>query len=179
MKTIFLLRHAKSDWDAAYDSDHERPLNERGRKAAALIGTYVASLGQIPDRVISSSAVRARETIELAVTEGGWTCPIETTPELYETSPDRVLELIRRQSDSFSSLLLVGHQPTWSLLLDGLVGGAEVRMPTAALARIDVPVERWSEVDYGSGKLGRHVTPKQILRGETGYSAGDGISSSS
>ena len=164
MKTIFLLRHAKSDWGAASDSDHERPLNERGRKAAALIGDYLARRGELPDRVISSSAVRARETIRLAAQSGRWPCPIDTTPELYETSPDRVLQLIRRQSDSLQRLLLVGHQPTWSLLVDELVGGADVKLPTAAVVRIDVPVEHWREVGCGAGNLIWRVTPKQLLQ---------------
>jgi len=167
MKTIFLLRHAKSDWGAGYDGDHERPLNDRGRKAAALIGDYLAGLGELPDRVLSSSAVRARETIGLAAASGRWPCPVDTTPELYDTSPDLVLQVIQRQDDSFHSLLLVGHQPTWSMLLDGLVGGAEVKMPTAALVRIDVPVERWRDVEYGSASLRWHVTPRQLGRGKS------------
>ena len=164
MKTIFLLRHAKSDWNADYERDHDRPLNPRGRRAAAQMGSYLANLGELPDRVLSSSAVRARETIDLAVEAGSWGCPVDTTRELYDTSPDQVLELLRQQSDDFASLLLVGHQPTWSLLVDGLVGGAAVKMPTAALARIDVPVDRWSEVDYGAGKLTWYVTPKGLAR---------------
>jgi phosphohistidine phosphatase len=163
MKTILLLRHGKSDRDASCGDDHERPLAKRGRKAAKRIGGFLAGIGQLPDRVLCSSAVRARETLELAVRSGRWPTPIELTPVLYDTSPEAALELIRQQDDALGSLMLVGHEPTWSLLAGGLVGGANLRMPTAALVRIDAAVESWRDVEFGSGMLIWHITPRMLV----------------
>jgi len=164
LKSIILFRHAKSDWGAAYDSDHERPLNGRGRKAATLMGRYLAALDQLPDRVISSTARRAHDTVQRAGSAGNWQRPVELTAELYEASPDAVLGLIRRQDDAASSLLLAGHEPTWSLVVGLLVGGGSVRMPTAAMARIDFEAECWREVAPGGGALIWHVTPRMLGR---------------
>jgi phosphohistidine phosphatase len=164
MKSVILLRHAKSDWEADYESDHDRPLNKRGRKAAALMGRYLASLGQLPDLVLSSTALRARETVRRAAEAGDWDCPVELTPELYGASPGSVLELIRGRDDALESLLLTGHEPTWSVLAGILVGGASLRMPTAAMARIDFSVESWGDVEPDKGTLIWQVTPKLLGR---------------
>jgi phosphohistidine phosphatase len=164
MKSVILLRHAKSDWEADYESDHDRPLNKRGRKAAAMMGHYLGSLGQLPDLVLSSTALRARETVSRAAEAGDWDCPVELTPELYEASPGSALELIRNRDDALGSLLLTGHEPTWSVLAGILVGGASLRMPTAAMARIDFSVESWGDVEPGNGTLIWQVTPKLLGR---------------
>jgi phosphohistidine phosphatase len=162
MKSLILLRHAKSDWDAAYETDHDRPLNKRGRKAAALMGRYLSGLDQLPDRVVCSSALRARDTVRLAVESGNWDRPVEVTSELYAASATEVLQLVRRLDDALESVLLAGHEPTWSELAGRLIGGGALRMPTAAMARIDFPVEGWSEVGAGQGTLIWHVTPKLL-----------------
>ena len=112
MKTLFIMRHAKSDWNAAYQGDHERPLNARGQQAAASMGSLLARLEQLPDRVLTSSAERARETIEIASTAGEWNRPIDVVHEFYASDPATVLARIHRQDDADSSLLLVGHEPT-------------------------------------------------------------------
>ncbi|UCF68424.1 MAG: histidine phosphatase family protein [Acidobacteriota bacterium] len=164
MKHILLLRHAKSDWEADFGADHERPLNDRGRAAARLIGQFVSTLKEPPELVLTSSAVRARATVELAADAGRWRWPIERRRELYEADPETVLELIRSQPARISSCLLSGHEPTWSGLTGRLIGAARIRFPTAALARIDFRVEKWSEIDFGTGELIWLVTPKLLKR---------------
>ena len=159
MKTVLLFRHAKSDWTAKYDTDHERPLARRGVKAAKLMGRFLADLDQVPDRVVSSSAVRALATAKLAVAAGDWSCPLQIKEDLYSASPKEVLKRIRRLPDSISSTMLVGHEPTWTGLLADL-SGAHVRLPTAALARIDFPVDHWQEVEMGQGMLIWLVPPR-------------------
>ena len=74
MKTLILFRHGKSDWNTDYAADHDRPLAKRGRNAAATMGAMLARIEQVSDRVLTSSAVRARETVELAAEAGGWKC---------------------------------------------------------------------------------------------------------
>lgn len=162
MKTLFLFRHGKSNWDADYQEDHDRPLAKRGKTAAAVMGVYLARLQQVPDLVFTSSAVRARDSIRRAAKAGGWTCPVEITERLYRAAPEQVLDMIREGEDAADSILLAGHEPTWSLLAGGLIGEANLKFPTAAMARIDLAVENWSEVEFGKGILVWLVTPKLL-----------------
>ena len=162
MKHLYLLRHAKSDWHAGSSSDHERPLNGRGVEAAAAVGRFLTSLGQQPDLVVSSSAVRARSTAELAKVAGRWEAEIQIAPELYGAVPTDLLTILRQQPDSISRLLLVGHQPTWSQAVGRFVGNADVKMVPAALARIDLGSETWADAEFGSGVLSWLVTPKLL-----------------
>ena len=162
MKTIILLRHGKSDCSASYGSDHERPLAPRGEQAAQTIGRLLARVGQIPDRVLTSSAVRARETVELAVAAGDWNCPVQIVPEFYGASPESVIERVRREDDGPSSLLIAGHQPTWSTLAGELMGGGMLRFPTAAMARIDLDIKSWSELDRDRGLLVWFLIPRLL-----------------
>ena len=162
MKQVFLLRHGKSDWDSGFSSDHERPLAPRGEKAARSTGRLLASLGRVPDLVISSSAVRALTTAKIAKRAGGWVAEIEVTPDFYMAPPSVLLERMRTVSDDVERLLLVGHEPTWSDTVGLLVGQADIKMVTAALARVDLPVERWEDVRFGCGVLGWLVTPKLL-----------------
>jgi phosphohistidine phosphatase len=162
MKTIFVLRHGKSDWHAGFASDHERPLADRGIAAAELMGRFLAQNGQVPAKFISSTATRARDTAELAMKAGGWECVASYTDTLYGASVATVLDLLASEDDAVPSLLLVGHQPTWSELIEHLTGGASVRFPTAALARIDFDVDSWEEIESGGGTLRWLVTPKLL-----------------
>lgn len=162
MRTLLLLRHAKSDWDAPAGGDHERPLNKRGRKAAALVGSFLARTGAVPDLVLTSSAVRARTTVELAAAAGRWTSKIDITSDLYETTPAAVLALLQRQPGAAQTVVLAGHEPTWSSLVSLLIGGGTVRMPTAAVAAIELDVESWDEVAPGRGKLLWLVVPRLL-----------------
>ena len=162
MKQLLIFRHAKSDWNAPYSIDHDRPLARRGVAAAKRMGRYLARLGQVPDRVISSSTVRAWRTVELAAQAGDWPCPLEATRELYDTTSDQVLEIIRGCADADSCLLLAGHQPTCSVLAGRLIGRAQMRFPTAAMAGIKLPRDRWGSVRWGEGSLVWFVTPKLL-----------------
>ncbi len=162
MKTIILFRHGKSDWNAEYGGDHERPLNERGHDAAKMMGTLLARLDQVPDRVLTSSAVRAQETVKLAALAGSWTCPVEIVPEFYASDPATVLQRIHAEDDAASSLLIAGHEPTWSTLAAGLIGGGWLRFPTAAMARIDLDVDSWGAVDAGKGMLVWFLIPRLV-----------------
>lgn len=164
MKTLLLLRHAKSDRFAAVAGDHERPLNKRGRSSARRIGSTLSRIHQEPGKVLTSSAVRARTTAELAIEAGGWSCPVSATRALYLSSPDSVLGQIVEQDDRWESLLVVGHEPTGSDLASRLIGGGRIEIPTAALLRIDFDAERWSEVGYGEGGLVWMLTPRLLAR---------------
>jgi phosphohistidine phosphatase len=166
MRTLQLLRHGKSDWGAGA-ADHERPLNDRGRRAADAVGRYVAETGQVPDRVLTSSATRAHTTAERAIAAGRWDVELLVLDDLYLPSVDGVLTVVAEHGGDAGTLLVVGHEPTWS----GLVGhltSAVVRYPTAALAVVDLLVSRWDEVDLGvRGEL-RAFLPPRLLPGNDG-----------
>lgn len=165
MKTLLLLRHAKSDWDAEYGDDHARPLAARGQKAARRMGRLLAVAGPRPDVVVTSTATRARETLERAAAAGGWAdVVVHPTDALYEASPEGLLAVVRALPDEAETALLVGHEPTFSTAVGRLIGAGAVAMPTAALATVEVEVERWADVAFGAGTLCGLVTPK-VLRG--------------
>ena len=162
MKTILLLRHGKSDWDADYGPDHERPLAERGQKGARKMGRFLTTSRTVPDRAITSSAVRARETLATAAEAGGWTGPARVTDALYEASAEAVLREIQAEPDDADTVVVVGHQPTWSDLVSLLIGGGRVEMKTAAVARIDVEVDAWANVRPGLGSLAFLLPPAAL-----------------
>lgn len=145
MKTLFLLRHAKSSWKDDALSDHERPLNKRGRATAPRMGAYLAEHELLADVIISSTAVRAKSTAELIVEHSGFKGDVHFTDELYPTTPARCLSVLQRFADEADSAMLVGHNPGLEETLCALTGRYE-RLPTCALARIALPVESWDDV---------------------------------
>lgn len=164
MLSLILFRHGKSDWNASFSSDHERPLAARGIAAARCMGRFLAQSDQTPGLAISSSAVRARETLKLAAEAGGWDCPLRIESALYETAPNAVLNWLQELDGAPSQLLLTGHEPTWSDLAGDLIGGALLRIPTGAMLRIDFDQERWSRVNFGQGELRWLMPPKVACR---------------
>lgn len=162
MKHLYLLRHGKSDWNAGSGSDHERPLALRGRKAAQAVGRFLTSLAQQPDVVLTSTAVRALTTAELAADAGNWSAEVEPVERLYLPTTMVVLSAVREQDGAVERLLVVGHEPTWSNAVGAFCGSARVRMVTAALARLDFSVASWRDVDFGGGELAWLVTPKTL-----------------
>lgn len=172
MRRLMLLRHAKSDWPPGM-ADLDRPLNDRGRAAAPLMGRYLAEEGLLPDLALVSPARRTAETFDLVAPSLGDVAS-RTEPRIYEAPAERLLEVVRETSDDVRALLLVGHNPGSEDLARRLVGHGDryafARMsekyPTAGLAVIDFAVERWSEVAPRGGRLDRFVTPKAIGAGE-------------
>lgn len=168
MKTLMLLRHGKSDWDAGIARDHDRTLAPRGIEASKLVGRWITGCGLVPDRVVSSSAVRARTTAELALEAGDWNCPLEITEELYATSVPGALQVLRRQDADGSPdrILIAGHEPTWSGLASSLIGGGRLAVVTAALVVIDLGIVRWADIDAGCGELKLFVVPRLLKKAQ-------------
>ena len=162
MKTLLVMRHAKSDWGSTSSSDHDRVLASRGIKAARKVGRFLADSGTTPDLVLSSTAVRALTTAELAGEAGEWGCEIVTSRELYASDPDRVLDVIRETGRGVQRLLIAGHEPTWSSLVGWLIGGGTVRMPTAAVACLDLPRGDWIDLAPATCELRWLITPKTL-----------------
>jgi phosphohistidine phosphatase len=157
-----LMRHGKSSWDRPELADHERPLTPRGERAAARIGRFVAGAGFGPQLVITSTAVRARRTAALAAEAGGWQSDIVREPDLYSGGPEEVLDVVRAVDRPVERVLVVGHNPTWADLAGRLVGGASLRFPTAAVACIRFPEDRWDTVGSRAGELLWFVVPRLL-----------------
>ena len=126
------------------------------------MGRFLARVGELPDAAITSPAARAQQTLRLVMQAGDWTCPSRESEGLYGSGFEGLLDEIHAQADSIGVLLAVGHEPTWSDAAAELTGGTQVRMPTAAMARIDFDGLSWSEVEPGAGLLSWLVTPRII-----------------
>lgn len=162
MKTLILMRHGKSDWAEGGQPDFERPLAPRGIKAAKQAGRLLEKAGLRPDRVICSAAERTRRTAELVYGAGGLSGLLEIRPELYETSAEGALEVIRRHGREAAVLLVVGHEPTSSGLISLLVGGGRHEMVTASLAGIEADVDSWADLAPGRATLAFLLPPRLV-----------------
>ncbi|MEL6059289.1 MULTISPECIES: SixA phosphatase family protein [unclassified Methylobacterium] len=168
MRRLILLRHAKSDRPAGV-ADHERPLNDRGQRAAPAVGAHLAQDGLRPDLALVSTAERTRETwaamaAALGNPETRW------QREIYEAPAHRILTVIRNAPDSATTVIVVGHNPGLGDLASDLAGDGPraalnrlaLEFPTAAYAVIDFDTDHWSEVAPGQGHLDRFVRPRDI-----------------
>jgi phosphohistidine phosphatase len=169
MKSLTLLRHAKSGWDDTVSRDFDRPLNPRGRKAARTVGREMKAQGLAFDLVLASPARRVIETLEEVEAACGPLGP-GYDQRLYLASTATLLEIVRATADDVERLLLVGHNPGLeeiALRLSrrdeaGLRGEVEVKYPTGTVAEIDLPVERWAQVAERSGRIVRFIRPRDL-----------------
>jgi phosphohistidine phosphatase len=159
MKTLYVLRHAKSSWGEPSLADFDRPLNGRGMRAVPAVAGVMRERGIHPGLVVSSPALRARQTAELLAAELGLDAPVQFDARVYEAHTLDLLKVISDADEPAGELLLVGHNPGLEGLVERLTG-ERVGLPTAALARVELTVERWSEVAEGSGRLEWLVTPR-------------------
>ena len=162
MKKLFIMRHAKSDWGASFEADHDRPLARRGEKAARRIGRFLSENDSAPELIISSTATRAQTTAVLASEAGGWSCQIRTDSNLYSAGIEDVLDVVAGVEPGVGSLLIAGHEPTSSMLVSWLIGGGRVGMPTAAVACLDFPHGDWTDLAQGTCELRWFITPKML-----------------
>ena len=161
MKILLLLRHAKSSWKDKGLKDFDRPLNERGKRDAKAIGTLIRKEEIVPDLVLSSPAVRARETTAIVLATAKPATELRYDERIYEADALRLLEVISQIEENFNSVLIVGHNPGMEELLELLTGCSE-HMSTATLAQIYLKgVDKWSKVSRGKATLELIVKPKQ------------------
>lgn len=159
-----LMRHGKSDWTSQFGTDHERPLSDRGRRAATIMGVVLRNSGEVPDKVVTSSAVRAESTAELARIGGGWSCPLEIDEDLYGANPTEAMVIAARRGGSCERLMLVGHEPTWSMLTTRLAGG-RVPVRTGTVVAMDLDAATWEGAPGASGSLAFVIHPRLFTDG--------------
>ena len=161
MRTLYLLRHAKSSWKDDSLRDFDRPLKGRGREAAEQIGKVLGEEKLNAPLVISSPAVRARETTQIVLQSSGLDMEPRFDERIYEADVPALLEVVSSIPDSAGTAMLVGHNPGFENLLSYLTGD-DRHMPTCALARIDFDAGSWTDIAERSGRLGQFVTPKDL-----------------
>ena len=170
MKTLTLLRHAKSSWDDPAARDFDRPLNRRGRKAARAMGKAMRDRGIAFDHILASPAARVVGTLEdLAEGYGG---PIEPAfdDRVYMATAATLLKLVQGADDRAERLLVVGHNPGMEALAlsltrdddNALRSEMSAKYPTATLAEISLPVDHWCDVALGTGQLARFIRPRDL-----------------
>jgi len=176
MLTLTLFRHAKSSWDLSGVDDRDRPLNARGIAAAPLMGAFLRKQGLKPDLILCSSAVRTRQTLELA--SGGWDPEPRTKFEgaLYLAEPFSMLERLRKTPGTVKHVMLVGHNPGLQILALELVGEGDPelitalsqKLPTAGIVVLTFEGKSWKDVGPRKGRLVHFATPKMIAAAAAG-----------
>ena len=162
MKTLLILRHAKSDWGNVSLPDHDRPLSKRGKVDAPRMGELIREQGLMPDLILSSTAKRAHRTAELAAEACGYEGEILLSRDVYHAGPEGYIEAINVVADNEEILMIVGHNPGLEELVDVLTDES-VTMTTANLAQIQLPIQSWRDLrEHTEGKLLNLWRPKEI-----------------
>jgi len=162
VKTLLVLRHAKSSWDDPSLDDHERPLNARGERDAPRMGRLLRKQRLSVELIISSDALRARLTAQAVADAIGYRGQILLDARLYHASVTDILAVLRSAVEHVTTALIVGHNPGLEDLVARLTGEPE-GLPTAALAQIALPIDRWRDLTTSTrGRLVGLWRPKEL-----------------
>jgi phosphohistidine phosphatase len=161
MRTLYLLRHAKSSWQDESLADFDRPLKKRGKEAAKQVGKVIASEKLSDVLIVSSSAQRTRETTNIVLRSSGVKAKVRFDPEIYEADLPALLEVLSRIEDDRNTVILVGHNPGMEILVRYLTGEPVV-MPTAALSKILIDNSSWKGLGDSCGRLEWFTTPNDV-----------------
>jgi phosphohistidine phosphatase len=171
MKTLTLLRHAKSGWDDPVARDFDRPLNKRGERASHIIGTWMRDQKMAFDHVVASPAVRVIDTLDQIVKTYGALGEPTWERRIYLASSASLMDVLRETEDTFNNVLMVGHNPGLEDLILDLVPERKddplralvyYKYPTAAVAEIDLAIDTWTAIDRGCGVLKRYIRPRDL-----------------
>lgn len=166
MKRLILTRHAKSAWDDPLTPDHDRPLNERGKAAAADLGQWLASRGYVPQKVLCSDAVRTQQTWAGIAPALPATPVMELKPALYHAGVDVMLAVLKNAKADV--VMMIGHNPGIAEFAGKLVAKAPLntefdRYPTGATLVVDFVADSWDQIEFGSGIVDDFVIPKELI----------------
>jgi phosphohistidine phosphatase len=163
MKTLLIMRHAKSSWEDSSMSDYERPLNERGIKTSPFIGRVMQENNLQPDSILSSPAKRAMQTALLVKDGGALNAEIVYNDKIYEASPFQLLEIITATPSDINTLMLIGHNPGMEGLLKLLTGETH-SIPTAALIKVRLNVVNWEDTYNDCGAIEMFIKPRDEMK---------------
>lgn len=162
MKTLLLMRHAKSSWKDSKLPDRERPLNKRGRRDAPMMGQMLVDRELVPQRILSSSALRARQTAEVVAETAEFQGDVTYLDNLYMAEVEVYIAELRELPDDVDLAMVIGHNPSLEVLLQILSGKIE-SLPTAVIAHLELPIESWAELStHTEGKLVDLWRPKEL-----------------
>lgn len=162
MKTLLILRHAKSDWGSWSTPDHDRPLNKRGKRVAPQMGQFLRRQIGTPDLIVSSTALRACTTAQLVADEADYAGEVVLTRDFYHAGPSDYIEYLQVHEPAADVVLVVGHNPGMEILVEHLTDAREV-MQTACLAHVTLPIASWADFsELTEGKLEGFYRPKEL-----------------
>lgn len=166
MKTLLVLRHAKSSWSETELADHDRPLNKRGKRDAPRMGELMRVEGLLPELILTSSARRAHRTAELVAEASGYDGEIQVSRDLYAAGPEEFIEALISLTTGYETVLVVGHNPGLEELLEMLTDESPA-MPTAALAQVELEIEDWTGLEEEvTGRLVNLWLPRELDVGD-------------
>jgi phosphohistidine phosphatase len=161
MKTLYLMRHAKSSWKDNHLIDHERPLKKKGRKDAAGMGDLLSGKKRTPDTIYASTAERARETAGIMAEKSGYIGEVHYDQKLYLAEPDTLVAFLQQVPEDVDCILLIGHNPGLEALVQ-VLSGKIVALSTAAIAQLQLPVDHWKDITLNTrGELAHLWMPKE------------------
>ena len=161
MKTLFLLRHAKSSWKDDSLPDFKRPLKRRGGRAATTVGKYLKTKIEAPELVLCSTAVRARDTVDLLIKATKWTTEVRYDQRIYDASGMRLAEVISQIDNDRKTAMLIGHNPGLEELLLLLTSATET-LPTATVAKVTLKTTKWSNAIDKRATVEWFIRPRDI-----------------
>ena len=162
MKTLYLIKHAKSDWSVPGESDMERGITKKGLKHIKTMGSYLFLRGIKPDVILSSCALRAQETSNILAEKIDFSGPKHYLQELYLSPPELIKEIIMAQDDELSSMFIIGHNPQLSELVFMLSGEHIAKMPSLGIVAVEFDIQEWSELEEKQGTIEFFISPKQF-----------------
>ncbi len=172
MKTLYLLRHAKSSWKNSGLDDFDRPLNRRGRRTAAAMGHYLLEREIAPAQVLCSPSKRTRETLERVQRRLPMALPVRFEQGIYLAEAPSLLRRLHRLSESLASVMIIGHNPGLEMLARTLTCGGDEdakgrlarKFPTCALATVTAAIDSWHDLAPGGASLDAFVVAADLVK---------------
>jgi len=162
MRTLLLMRHAKSSWADPQISDHNRPLNKRGKHDAPRMGRLLRQEDLVPDLIVTSTAQRALATASAVADQSGASGELLEEKMLYAADVEAYIEVLQGLPDHIERVLVVGHNPDMETLIEALSGDAET-MPTASIAYLQLPINSWRDLEIDTqARLLKVWRPKEM-----------------
>jgi len=162
MKTLYLIKHAKSNWSIPDTRDFERPISKSGAKDVNTISSYLMIQEILPDIMLSSCALRAQETTDLLADKIDFQGKKIFLEELYNTTAEDIQAIIMAQDDAYNSIFLIAHNPHISELINLVTDEHFSKMPSMGLVALNFEIDEWSEIETKKGKIDFFIFPKQF-----------------
>ena len=163
MKSVILFRHSETNYTASNGYDHDRLLTENGIEIAKKMGLYLSDINIIPDLIISSSALRAKETAMLAKDSGKWDSDFKLEKGIYGGNPNFIMSLLISQSNNLDSICIAGHEPHLSSFICKISNEDYLQFPVASIAKIDFMIDDWNDINFNNAIIDKIIKYRDVL----------------